>query len=41
MDLRYLIEVRVTPTYQGQQEGKFAFAYSVEIENQGSFTAQL
>ncbi len=41
MDLRYLIEVRVTPSYQGQQEGKFAFAYSVEIENQGSFTAQL
>ena len=41
MDLRYLIDVRVKPSYQGQQEGDYAFAYSVEIENQGSFTARL
>lgn len=41
MDPRYLIEVRVTPSYQGENDGQFAFAYAVEIENVGSFTARL
>lgn len=40
-DPRYLVDVKVTPTYQGEKGGKFAFSYAVEITNTGSFIVQL
>ncbi|WP_420550286.1 Co2+/Mg2+ efflux protein ApaG [Litorivicinus lipolyticus] len=40
-DLRYQVEVTAKPTYKGQQNGHYAFAYEISIHNAGSFSAQL
>ena len=44
-DLRYRIDVSVSPTYLADQsqpeQNRYAFAYRVTIENNGQLTAQL
>ncbi|HCJ29214.1 MAG TPA: Co2+/Mg2+ efflux protein ApaG [Pseudomonas sp.] len=44
-DLRYWIDVSVSPTYLADQsqpeQNRYAFAYRVTIENKGQLTAQL
>ena len=44
-DLRYRIDVTVRPAYLADQsqpeQNRFAFAYTVTIENKGQVTAQL
>ncbi|MGB0957362.1 MAG: Co2+/Mg2+ efflux protein ApaG [Litorivicinus sp.] len=41
IDLRYNIEVIATPSYQGERDGRYAFAYDIQIHNAGSLCAQL
>lgn len=41
MDASFEVEVRPQPTYLGQHEGRFAFAYRITITNRSSEPVQL